>query len=626
MTVTMNPAARLCRRQHQPPQRALMGHGRQAPWGQHLFAVLALTGTASGYDCTGKPRTVAELLEKWFGGNASYDKGSRPNLARRWLGHNMNDAKPPEAAPETIWSVLQVMQLKEVDTRKQTFRIETQVRVFWYDFRLVYDPDCIQLDPLDGISFAPELGNAIWKPDLYFKEDAEENEVILDGFWIAPSGRVWWSRKMYMTLACRMSFTDMPFDTQRCLIHLTGYQHTAPEIQLRIPYDMNEPGSSHASAVTAPAYIYGPIRAACQTAGSVEWQMTYLNGSGHWSASGDSVVSNSFIEFELHLTRNPSYFMTTSVIPTILVVCIAWSSFFISRSAVPARVAVTLFAFLIISGMRDAVLSTLPRNAGKQDPWIVRVQGLSGFMIFAAVLEYALANFLMRIEGRIASATKAAKKRLADARAVPVRPEAVQVEAAGRAAGAGDVVVQVEASIRGDDSSRRPLGTPQRLLQEVRQSVPRVDGYLLVLNSSSNEAEPEMVIRDQHLDVFCAPRHPNPNPNPNPQPRPSPIPIPNPSPNPGPNPSPSPGPGPNLLFFVRRPQGTDPPAALRSRYSRAMATMHVPHTHQHPHTGLSNVSPLFIRRSLGLPFCLLSDVFDLLVPIANSANGGTVPV
>ena len=86
--------------------------------GAAAAAFLVLSG-ASADICTGKPRTVSELREQWFGGPAhvwprrnttSYDKRTRPNLAQRWDGRDTDAeaGKPPEAGADAVWAVLQV--------------------------------------------------------------------------------------------------------------------------------------------------------------------------------------------------------------------------------------------------------------------------------------------------------------------------------------------------------------------------------------------------------------------------------------------------------------------------------------------------------------------------------------
>ena len=74
---------------------------------------MVLSG-ASADICTGKPRTVSELREQWFGGpdhnTTLYDKRTRPNLAQRWVGRDTDAeaGKPPEARADDVWAVLQV--------------------------------------------------------------------------------------------------------------------------------------------------------------------------------------------------------------------------------------------------------------------------------------------------------------------------------------------------------------------------------------------------------------------------------------------------------------------------------------------------------------------------------------
>ena len=357
------------------------------------------------------------------------------------------------------------------------------------------DPDCIQLDELDSISFGAGLGDKIWKPDLHYKESVGLDKVARDGFWIAPSGRVWWVRKIFLTLSCRMSFVNMPYDTQRCPITLTGYQHSGAEIELKIPHDVPEV----TPAVTAPYFFNGPIRAACQTAGSLEWQMTNITGEVSSSEVGDSVASETFIKYDIHLTRSPVFMMNNVVNPTILVVSVAWTSFFIERGAVPARVAVVLIAYLTISGMTSTVSATLPRSP--EPAWIITVLWMSRVFVFLAILEYAIANYLKRSEVRITKATPAAKAALKKRLNPKNNGEGNSFPSAlGKSARTDQVVVQVQ----GDDKA---------LIQEVSKLVTRADRAFLItttktkahLSIEDHDDELKMCIRDQHVDVFCEP-------------------------------------------------------------------------------------------------------------------------
>ena len=333
------------------------------------------------------------------------------------------------------------------------------------------DPECIQLDELDSISFGAGLGNDIWKPDLEFKESVGVDKVARDGFWIAPSGRVWWARKMFLTLSCRMSFANMPYDTQHCPITLTGYQHTGSEIELKIPYDVE--GSSR-SAVTAPIFFHGPIHAACQTAGSLEWMMTDITGNASSSkGGGDSAASSTSINYDIRLTRSPNFVRNNAVFPTILVVFVAWTSFFIERGAVPARVAVVLIAYLTVSGITSTVTATLPRSP--EPAWVITMLWMSRIFVFLAIFEYAIANYLKRAEGRITKAMEALKKR---------------------------------DDVESNETPTTNATPPDQFIKEVSKRVTKADRKLLVATTKPGRSiqghdELKMRIRDQDVDIFC---------------------------------------------------------------------------------------------------------------------------
>ena len=307
------------------------------------------------------------------------------------------------------------------------------------------------------------------------------DKVARDGFWIAPSGRVWWARKMFLTLSCRMSFANMPYDTQHCPITLIGYQHTGSEIELKIPYD--EKGSPR-SAVTAPKFFHGPIHAACQTAGSLEWMMTDITGNASSSkGGGDSAASSTSINYDIRLTRSPDFVMNNAVFPTILVVFVAWTSFFIERGAVPARVAVVLIAYLTVSGITSTVTATLPRSP--EPAWVITMLWMSRIFVFLAIFEYAIANYLKRAEGRITKAMEALKKR-------------------------DDV-----------ESNETPTtnATPDQFIKEVSKLVTKADRKLLVATTKPGRSiqghdELKMRIRDQDVDIFCKTQHIKPPPLP----------------------------------------------------------------------------------------------------------------
>ena len=98
---------------------------------------------------------------------------------------------------------------------------------------------------------------------------------------------------------------------------------------------------------------------------------------------------------------------------------------------------------------------------------------MSMAFVWIAVLGYATANYLMRVEARVSKAIAAARKKLADKPA--------------ESTSTGDVQLKVAGS--------------DELLQEVKAStlLGRVDRALL----RPTGAEPKLYVKDQHVDIFC---------------------------------------------------------------------------------------------------------------------------
>ena len=89
------------------------------------------------------------------------------------------------------------------------------------------------------------------------------------------------------------------------------------------------------------------------------------------------------------------YVISSSIIFAI----VAWSSFFISRAAAPARVSLGIILFLVISSQTNSQLAALPK--GTSGVWLLDFLTTTKIFVFYALLEYTMCNFLMRIEARI---------------------------------------------------------------------------------------------------------------------------------------------------------------------------------------------------------------------------------
>ncbi|MEQ2218863.1 hypothetical protein XENOCAPTIV_009139, partial [Xenoophorus captivus] len=91
------------------------------------------------------------------------------------------------------------------------------------------------------------------------------------------------------------------------------------------------------------------------------------------------------------LRRNRGVYIIQSYMPSILLVAMSWVSFWISQSAVPARVTLGITTVLTMTTLMVSARSSLPRASAIKALdvyfWICYV------FVFAALIEYAFAHY-----------------------------------------------------------------------------------------------------------------------------------------------------------------------------------------------------------------------------------------
>ena len=97
--------------------------------------------------------------------------------------------------------------------------------------------------------------------------------------------------------------------------------------------------------------------------------------------------------------------MSFVLIPSIFLVALSYGTFWIQRSAVPARAAFCFIAFLSTINNTKGALSALPKlSAG--DAWMLGVLSKSQYFCAYTVVEVVMANYLLHIETRVKAALK----------------------------------------------------------------------------------------------------------------------------------------------------------------------------------------------------------------------------
>jgi hypothetical protein len=317
-------------------------------------------------------------------------------------------------------SILAVpLKLGGFDTKSQKMTIEMSVQMLWTDSRLAFDDTCFepraswyvnhQKLPEALGTFTPRFYQSpstagLWMPpvniDNLFPSGETPGYVINQhAFTVAKGGFVWYTYRLFLDVKCSLRFENMPFDEHQC-----GVTFLSQEPDTRLLLFNDAPKGSP----TSNKEIFSD-EATLDAMSNAEWTCTNISSSMGYGMR-DLDYKNQQVTVDFTLKRKPYWYRNEVLGPTILLVAISWAGFFIARAAVPARVAAGLICYLTINNFTNTIAATLPKLSYPVD--ILTFMQLSKTFVFIAIIQYALANWLMRIEKRVEAANAAVAKEL----------------------------------------------------------------------------------------------------------------------------------------------------------------------------------------------------------------------
>jgi hypothetical protein len=403
----------------------------------------------------------------------------------------------------------------------------------------------MEIDDAGFVSMLPKkfsppifsLPETIWSPAIepanLYPIGSSESAQLRKLYWaLNGEGYVFLSFRAAYDVKCSMDFEDMPFDEQICHVDMAATQPATKISLATFPMDymdwLRDPDML--SAMSSKGWTCTEIY--------VETGTSSPPGAGSArTEAATNALATQHIKIYYKFKRVSGWYMQNVLTPAVLLVLISWASFFISRAAVPARVAMGVICYLNISNLANSVMGTLPKVSSA-----VRLVDLllrSKYFVLYSILEYCLANFLMRVEKRVEKAVEKAEKEAAAAKAKAAQAGAttygstltaeemkkevsagVQVEAemlatrgaaSGEAAGpfaseGGSAEIQAEMIAEGEIVPKFSSPPGKRVSavslfgsQAKKEAAVRkhLRGPELVFTNSHGK----MWIRDQHLDV-----------------------------------------------------------------------------------------------------------------------------
>ncbi|XP_038077637.1 glycine receptor subunit alphaZ1-like [Patiria miniata] len=286
-----------------------------------------------------------------------YDKRLRPN-----------DTGPPVR----IKIVVYIESMEGIRESTMDFSVTMYLRMFWRDPRLSFEGD-------QTIIFKSGDMDNVWIPDvvfLYEKQSKVHSVTQMNRLLrVDPDGSVAYSSRVSATLACNMMLQRFPMDSQKCTIVMSSYAYSTRDVMLYLEEDsiQIEPG------ITISKFS--------------------LTGSDIANAEVPYLLGNySTPKCHFYFMRQMESFFLTVYIPTVLLVSIAWLSFWIDAKAAPARVALGITTVLTVTTMTAGIQDTLPvvTYAKAIDIWLA----VCLLFVFFSLLEYGMANYLLVVQTR----------------------------------------------------------------------------------------------------------------------------------------------------------------------------------------------------------------------------------
>ncbi|MBN3301012.1 gamma-aminobutyric acid receptor subunit delta [Amia ocellicauda] len=292
-----------------------------------------------------------------------------PNLDDLMKGYARNFRPGIGGPPVNVAMAIEVASIDHISEANMEYTMTVFLRQSWRDDRLSYNHTNKTLG-LDS-----RFVDKLWLPDTFivnaksawFHDVTVENKLIR----LQPDGVILYSIRITSTVACDMDLTKYPMDEQECMLDLESYGYSSEDIV----YHWSE----------SQAHIHGLDKLELSqftiTDYRFDTEMMNFKSAGRFPR----------LSLRFQLRRNRGVYIIQSYVPSILLVAMSWVSFWISQSAVPARVSLGITTVLTMTTLMVSARSSLPRASAIKALdvyfWICYV------FVFAALVEYAFAHY-----------------------------------------------------------------------------------------------------------------------------------------------------------------------------------------------------------------------------------------
>nr|VZI03317.1 unnamed protein product [Spirometra erinaceieuropaei] len=281
-------------------------------------------------------------------------------------------------SPTVVHVAIKILAITSVDVINMQYTADMILVQTWTDPRLKWENSATFGDFKDNLLLTAKH-DELWIPDLFFRNGKEGfmYRMTMPNYMIRvnPSGRVIYSQKITMNLACQMYLRNFPMDRQYCDMDIGSYGYTID--QLKFVWDESRPlvfaDDMQISEFNTPTETFTED---CTVPGTT------------------STGTYSCLLGKFQLRRQIGSYLVGTYIPAFLIVIVSWLTFWVNTDAIPARVTLGLLTLISLLTKGASLDSTLPRVSYIKaiDVWLIACL----LFVIAAMLEFTLASYWSR--------------------------------------------------------------------------------------------------------------------------------------------------------------------------------------------------------------------------------------
>ncbi|CAB3401313.1 unnamed protein product [Caenorhabditis bovis] len=281
--------------------------------------------------------------------------------------------------PVDVGITIHVSSISAVSEVDMDFTLDFYMRQTWQDPRLAFGSLDLGLpEEIKSLTVGVDYLEKLWKPDTFFPNEkksffhlATTHNSFLR---IDSDGTVYTSQRLTVTATCPMDLQLFPMDSQHCKLEIESYGYSILDIVYVAPATKD---AATSESFELPQFVLQKIKIMNQTQ-----KLT----SGVYSR----------LCWNFLFKRNIGFYLIQVYLPSMLVVVISWVSFWLSRDATPARVALGVTTVLTMTTLMTTTNSSMPKVSYVKSIDIYLGKCVSFMMVFCSLFEYAAVGYLSK--------------------------------------------------------------------------------------------------------------------------------------------------------------------------------------------------------------------------------------